>query len=241
MSYWRTVDPRAEHISIDPGGIRLEGELHAVDAPTGIVVLAHTAFGGHLDARTRHVATVLRDAGMATLTCDLIGAADAPREALRHDDMALMTERLVDWIDLVRGRRPFAYLPLGIIASDAAAAAALCAAARDPGRIEAVISCRGRLDLAEAVLPQVSAPVLLIVPGHEPHVLRTNRLALRRLGGAHRLEEIPGAHHLFAEPGALSLLALSARRWLRRHLVFRREARPLLALVPRAAEREAAA
>ncbi len=76
----------------------------------------------------------------------------------------------------------------------------------------------GRPDLARR-LPEVSAPVLLVVGGDDRQVLALNREAAGRLTAAHEVRVIPGATHLFEEPGALDQVARLAADWFTRHLV----------------------
>jgi pimeloyl-ACP methyl ester carboxylesterase len=76
--------------------------------------------------------------------------------------------------------------------------------------------------LAEASLPQVHAPTLLIVGGEDREVLALNRQALRELRCNKRLEVVPSATHLFEEPGALGCVAQLAAAWFETHLGRRR-------------------
>ncbi len=98
------------------------------------------------------------------------------------------------------------------------AAAALIACARKPGFFKAVVSRGGRPDLADAWLPLVDTPTLLVVGGNDREVLQLNRQARERLAGTRELVEIAGASHLFEEPGTLEEVALLARDWFLRHL-----------------------
>jgi pimeloyl-ACP methyl ester carboxylesterase len=67
-------------------------------------------------------------------------------------------------------------------------------------------------------LPQVKAPVLLIVGGDDWPVISMNREAYEHLPGEKQLVIIPGATHLFEEPGALEEVARLARDWFAKHL-----------------------
>lgn len=109
-----------------------------------------------------------------------------------------------------------ATLPIGYFGASTGAAAALIAAARRPA-IDAVVSRGGRPDLADAALPDVRAPTLLIVGGDDPQVLALNRAAFEHLGGLRRLDVVPGATHLFEEPGKLEAVADLASAWFARY------------------------
>jgi pimeloyl-ACP methyl ester carboxylesterase len=93
----------------------------------------------------------------------------------------------------------------------------LAVAAR-PDAVRAVISRGGRPDLADRALPNVQAPTLLIVGGHDEPVIDMNRDTMRRMRAPVELEIVPGATHLFEERGALKQVTRLATDWCRRHL-----------------------
>ena len=70
-----------------------------------------------------------------------------------------------------RGEPDLAELPVGYFGASTGAGAALCAAAELGDEIAAVVSRGGRPDLAAPRLPEVRAPVLMIVGGHDEIVL----------------------------------------------------------------------
>jgi dienelactone hydrolase len=120
-----------------------------------------------------------------------------------------------DWL----GSHPAtAKLPIGCFGASTGAGAALGAAAQRPEAVRAVVSRGGRPDLADAALPQVQAPTLLIVGGNDEPVIGLNRQALAQLRCEKDLIIVPGATHLFEEPGALDEVASLARHWFLRHL-----------------------
>ena len=92
------------------------------------------------------------------------------------------------------------------------AAAALVAAARHAGRVDAVVSPGGRSDLAGSELSRVQAAVLMIVGSGDPQAIELNRGASKVLRCEWRLEIVPGATHLFDEPGALDRVRRSCCR-----------------------------
>jgi putative phosphoribosyl transferase len=95
----------------------------------------------------------------------------------------------------------------------------LIAAAERPDTARAVVSRGGRPDLAGAALPQVQAPTLLIVGGHDEPVIEMNEDARARMRSAHvELEIVPGATHLFEEPGTLERVEELAGDWFVRYL-----------------------
>jgi len=66
--------------------------------------------------------------------------------------------------------------------------------------------------------PNLQAPTLLIVGGHDEPVIEMNRDAMRRMRAPVELEIVPGATHLFEERGALAQVTRLATDWCRRHL-----------------------
>ena len=112
-------------------------------------------------------------------------------------------------------------LPVGLFGASTGAAAALIAAAERPNLVQAVVSRGGRPDLADAALPRVQAPTLLIVGELDDLVLVLNRQALELMspdGGPKQMLTIAGAAHLFEEPGALDQVVHLAGEWFLQYL-----------------------
>lgn len=199
----------------------LRGDLVVPSDARGLVLFAHGSGSGRLSPRNRAVATVLQDAGLATLLFDLL--TEEEEEAERYTahlrfDIGLLTRRLSGAIRWALGRPGLDQLSMGYFGASTGAAAALRAAATLPDHAGAVVSRGGRPDLAGDFLAKVSAPTLLIVGGDDREVLALNRLALDEIRGPKRLEVVPGATHLFEEPGATEAVARLARDWFLEHL-----------------------
>jgi dienelactone hydrolase len=208
-------------VTIPAGAVTLHGDLAVPEGSRGIVLFAHGSGSSRRSPRNRHVAGVLREAGLATLLMDLLTleeeSVDARTAHLRFD-IALLADRLVaatDW--LAFGPRTDR-LPLGYFGASTGAGAALVAAAERPDLVRAVVSRGGRPDLADAALGRVEAPTLLIVGGDDHPVIGMNREAMARMRAPVKLEIVPGASHLFEEPGTLDAAAELARDWFVRHL-----------------------
>jgi pimeloyl-ACP methyl ester carboxylesterase len=85
--------------------------------------------------------------------------------------------------------------------------------------VAAVVSCRGRPDLAGDALPRVTAPTLLIVGRFNTQVIELNRIARDdRLRVPKELVIVDGASHLFEEPGTLDEVQRHAVQLFRRRL-----------------------
>jgi dienelactone hydrolase len=219
MATPRTIDARAVRLAI--GRLALEGDLRLPETASGVVVFAHGSGSSRFSPRNRFVASVLEQAGLATLLMDLLTrdeeAIDEQTAHLRFD-IGLLAQRLVaatDWL----GQQPDTrHLPIGYFGASTGAGAALVAAAERPAVVRAIVSRGGRPDLAGSALARVRAPTLLIVGGRDEVVIELNRAAFELLPVEKRLEIVPGATHLFEEPGTLEVVARLARDWFVRHL-----------------------
>src|SRR5690606_4413479 len=121
--------------------------------------------------------------------------------------ISLLAERLMAATQWLRAQPSTMDLKLGYFGASTGAAAALQAAAKLGGVIQAVVSRGGRPDLAWAALSSVQAPTLLIVGGRDDVVIELNQQAYAQLHAEKQLVIIPEATHLFEEPGALSEVA----------------------------------
>ncbi len=204
-------------------GRALDGRLELPPGARGLVVFAHGSGSSRHSPRNRHVAAVLREAGIGTLLMDLLTPAEEALDARTAElrfDLSLLGDRLgraIAWLDDDAGLRA---LPIGLFGASTGGGAALVAAAARPDRIAAVVSRGGRPDLAGAsTLARVRAPTLLLVGSLDTEVIRMNQDALARMHGAQvRLALVPGATHLFEEPGTLDAVARAAAAWFAAHL-----------------------
>lgn len=209
-------------LQIPISGLSLRGDLVVPDQALGIVLFAHGSGSGRKSPRNRYVASVLQQHRIGTLLFDLLTeqeeALDARTAHIRFD-IPLLAERLeqvTDW--LCHERLPAPSVALGYFGASTGAAAALIAAAHLGNRISAVVSRGGRPDLADRALPEVTAPTLLIVGGHDYPVIDMNSHALELLRCPKKMEIVPGATHLFEEPGTLEAVSKLAANWFSRHL-----------------------
>ncbi|HET9382922.1 MAG TPA: dienelactone hydrolase family protein [Streptomyces sp.] len=211
----------SQPVRVPVGGTALAGDLDLPAAAPGVVLFAHGSGSSRHSPRNRRVAAGLRTARLGTLLMDLLDEREDQRDRLTAEhrfDIPLLARRLVAAIDWLAGRPGTATLPVVLFGASTGAAAALAAAAERPGRVAAVVSRGGRPDLAHDALDAVRAPVLLIVGGADPEVLRLNEEAAGRLRAPHRVRVIPGATHLFEEPGTLEEAVTATRDWCTTHL-----------------------
>lgn len=206
---------RIRQIQTPPLG--LNGTLQVPLRPIGVVLFAHGSGSSRFSPRNMAVASVLNDAGFATILLDLLTPEE---ESNRRNvfDISLLADRLIDAIKWIDRDPELSKLPLGLFGASTGAGAALVAASRAGDRIGAVVSRSGRPDLAGSALREVHAPTLLIVGGHDDAVIDLNRQALAELASQKALSIVPGATHLFSEHGALEAVSKLASEWFSTYL-----------------------
>ncbi|MEQ1794186.1 MAG: dienelactone hydrolase family protein [Nitrospira sp.] len=206
------------------GTLALEGILGLPDDPSGIIVFAHGSGSGRLSPRNNFVARQLQQRSLATLLLDLL-TPDEANDRQKVFDIDLLADRLLlakAWLEEEPRTKT---LGIGYFGASTGAGAALQAAARDPSKIQAVVSRGGRPDLAEPYLPSVTAPTLLIVGGWDEPVIEMNQAAYELLTCEKKMIIVPGATHLFEESGTLEQVAEHAGKWFIRYLRRKDEAR----------------
>jgi putative phosphoribosyl transferase len=213
--------PPMRTVAIRVGHDLLKADLAVPAQARGLIIFAHGSGSSRLSPRNRAVAEALNKARFATLLADLLTcqeeAADAYTRQYRFD-IELLAGRLTAITDWVAHEPETRRLPVGYFGASTGAAAALVAASRRQGIVQAIVSRGGRPDLAGAALRAVTAPTLLIVGGRDPDVLQLNEGARAVLPSTAALDIVPGAAHLFEEPGALDTVTRLARAWFERHL-----------------------
>lgn len=206
-------------VRIRAADVYLDGDLTSPSEVRGSVVFA-VSHGRH-DPRRNGVARGLRSSGYATLMLDLLTHDEWRRE--RQDgwsgvDTAQLGERLDAAVRWLRRSTDLASDPVGLLGVGAVAPAALMTASGHPEDVAAVVSYGGRIDLAEASLPHVRAPTLVLVPGNESFVRELTEWALRRLGAPYDLRVVPGAEQLLPESEDWREGGEAAARWFERYL-----------------------
>jgi dienelactone hydrolase len=201
----------------------IEGDLILPTSGTnikGIVIFAHGSGSSRHSPRSKYVAQVLNNAGIATLVVDLLTIEEEVVDNLTKEhrfNIELLAQRLVSCTDWTLQNPELRHLKIGYFGASTGAAAALVAAVARPNVISAIVSRGGRPDLAgKAVLDQIEAPTLLIVGENDNTVIELNQNALsllRRIEKKKKLILIPKATHLFEEEGALEEVARRASGW----------------------------
>jgi len=203
-------------VVIEPRG--LEGILRLPRRPMGLIIFAHGSGSSRLSPRNSLVARQLSNRGFATLLFDLLTTGEE-QDRRNVFDIPLLSSRVGGAIGWASTSSDVQRLPIGLFGASTGAAAALVAAAIDPGPVRAVVSRGGRPDLAGEALAHVKAATLLIVGGLDHDVLDLNRRALRLLQCEKRLDVVPGATHLFEEPGTLEAVVEASIDWFCAHIL----------------------
>ena len=211
--------PRDQEVRIPVGDDRLGGHLTVPEHARALVVFAHGSGSSRHSPRNRYVATVLNEAGIATLLFDLL-TTEEEHDRANVFDIDPLGSRLVEVTRALHDDAPdLKGLPVAYFGASTGAAAALRAAAEPGSTVSAVVSRGGRPDLAgDHHLAAVRAPTLLIVGGDDRVVLELNEAARSSLRCESEIAIVPGASHLFEEPGTLQAAAESARDWFLAHL-----------------------
>lgn len=199
------------------GPKQLEGILTVPEPVMGLVIFAHGSGGSRLSPRNTYVAEQLQSRAIATLLFDLLTEEEASdRRNVFH--VPLLASRLEEAVAWSREDPDTAALRIGLFGASTGSAAALVAAAENPGEIAVVVSRGGRPDMAGEALSPIRAPTLLIVGGADTVVLELNQDAFAALNCVKRLHVVSGATHLFEEPGALDEVVEAAGDWFVQHL-----------------------
>ncbi|HEU4854166.1 MAG TPA: dienelactone hydrolase family protein [Nitrosospira sp.] len=210
----------ARAVRIPASGVVLNADLTMPPHARAIIAFAHGSGSSRHSIRNRYVAEMLNGYKFATLLADLLTeeeeVIDMRTRHLRFD-IPMLADRLIDIAAWLQQEPQTRDLKIGWFGASTGAGAALIAAAQRPENIMAVVSRGGRPDLAGAYLPEVVAPVLLIVGENDPQVLELNKEALARLNTESKLEIVPNATHLFEEPGTLEAAAGLAAEWFQGH------------------------
>lgn len=190
----------------------VEGLNLAVPGLQGLVICLMPQEAPRSDACCRLLEDVFNSQGHAVLFRDSGPPGPVqPRESLE--------QLLGGTIDAV-GRDPqSASLPVALFGAGPGTAPVLRTAVAWRARLQAVAVCGGRPQDGLAALPLLGLPTLLVVGGADDEALAAiDRMAMRHLPGAWRLETVPGAKACFAEPGCFETAAHHAASWFSLHL-----------------------
>ena len=143
---------------------------------------------------------------------------DAPESAVDA-----LVARLNQTLSFLHAATPCADLPVGLLSTGTAAAAALRSAACSAAQVRAVACVAGRLDLAGlATLQRLDIPALLISASGDPKNIQINNLAFEQMHCPRQLRLIPTSGRGFEDRKALEDVAALTVAWFERHFAAQR-------------------
>lgn len=168
---------------------QVNGNLYHLDNSLGLVVIPCTIKNGKESNKAKELVKYFNEHELAVLVLDLVSEEESKKKEFRYN-VKLLSLRLEVALDWTYRHRLLRELPLGIIAYNTAAAAAMEAAAHTTLTVSAVVACSGRIDMVEKYLPFVEAPSLLIVSNKDQLALQANKKMIINLSKArlHTLE-----------------------------------------------------
>ncbi|MDR0701916.1 MAG: alpha/beta hydrolase [Azoarcus sp.] len=141
---------------------------HAPNVRGLILILQTCTLPYHEHKLETSVALALQKAGYATLALNLL-TREEWNDTDTYYNVAELSERVLAVLEWIRYQPRLVTLPLGMLASHTAAAAAIRVAARLPGRIAALGILAGRPDLAGAApLRSLKTPTCFIIGKSDP-------------------------------------------------------------------------
>jgi putative phosphoribosyl transferase len=175
-------------VCVEAAGARLAGEIHLPSDPSGFVLFASNRDLMRLDLRQLDLSRSLNSRGLGTLVFDLVDASD---DAEVEGDLEVLSERLLEAVEWSRRQWGVDGLPLGLVGSGLASAAALVVAAALGPELSAVALRGGRPDLAGDGLGKVRVATLFIFGGDDPTEAEAAIAAAARVRGPQRILNLP--------------------------------------------------
>lgn len=159
-----------------PSG-RLHGQLALPDKPKGLVLLPRP----HRVEVDDAVGTTFQQNGYAVLAMELLSARET-QFADATQDVARLTRRLTDILDLIRDDGDMERLPCAIHARDELVPAAVRVAAQRDRQVLALCVCDGLIDRAGVqALELLTAPLLMLFSAEEENSSAAWQRALKYL------------------------------------------------------------
>lgn len=207
-----------QEISITSGQLPLRGSLSLPENPRGLVLLPQPG-GVHPGCRHEFAAQVQEQQGFATLLVNLISFRD-PQNSNLHNNVPLLTQRILDCLVWLRREALLAPLPCGILAAGGAVPAALRASAQRDAQVSALV-CRGGLpDQAGAFyLETLECPTLLLFGADDPSGQASGLRCQEKTHRHCKIQIIPDADREFTAAPHFETAAHMASQWLLSHLL----------------------
>ena len=196
----------------------LHGYLSVAASATGLVVIAHDT--QRLDARDEHLARLLRQRGLSTLTVDLISKHEENYPDM-HYHVTLLAKRLADFVGLMRHRmqmEEIAPQPIGLCGSNTTTPVVVRVASLRDHDIAAVVCRNGLIDLAGILyLKTLTSPLLALLEETDHKLQAGNQRALQEVRCTAVLKTIPDIGPNFAISESFALAAALTADWMQEH------------------------
>jgi len=213
-----TVHPAtARTVTIPVGGAEIHGELTIPEGAVGFVVLGFPTGNTRANPKHQRLTSVLVDAGLATLFCDLLTQDEAllaDMTGAYRNDVPLLADRLTAIVDWCAGDTRLKALSVGILGAGAASAATFITASRRRRSVRAIAVRGCRMDLAWSALSRLDMPVLLVTGEHDHGTREAFTMCLPSIASTDKqIALIPRAGDVFTDPLALDEYAGVVSAW----------------------------
>jgi hypothetical protein len=212
------VKLRHSEISIPAHGAWLAARLAHAPGVRGCALVLQPISNPLIRQRELLFTGVLQHTGHASLALDLLTHDEELRDPDACYNVARLTERVLATAEWLSYQPTLATLPIGVIASGTASAAAIRAAVRAPGHFGALCLLGGRPDLAGvAPLKSMRVPTRLIVGKDDPRATIL-REVFELISPPRDWCAIDGAESEHLSAALLAVSAGQAADWLLAHL-----------------------
>ncbi|MFT3850460.1 MAG: hypothetical protein QM739_17820 [Propionivibrio sp.] len=205
-------------VVIDTEHGTLHGQLDMLSGSPGLVVLAHDT--RKLDARDQMLAGHFHNAGLSTLSIDLLAAHEENFPDI-HNNVPLLAKRLLDFLETIKHRTQMGELPeqpIGLFAANATSPVVVRVASLRDHDIAAIVCRGGLIDLAGVLyLRSLESPILMLVEETDEQHATSNRRALREVSCAKELKLIPEIGIDYAISAGFELAVQEATHWFHKY------------------------
>jgi putative phosphoribosyl transferase len=201
-----------EEVEITADDIFLQGKLIIPEDCSHLVMFISDRASSQDHRLTNYLAEELRKEGFGSLEFELLTPEEAANERKKMD-INLLAERIIHARQWLQQNPNTETCSIGIFAYNTGTAAALLAASRINGNINAVVSVGGRPDLVLSELKKVKCPVLLIAGGADNANVTFNQKALPYIRSDSSFRVLQDAGHDFMQAGKKQELATMSRDW----------------------------
>lgn len=201
------------NITVPIEGGYIDSTLHKPPEAKIIVLISHAPGSGRFNLRNRKLARQLARAGFATLLYDWPSVKEI-HEEVDHLKMAQNLTSLIRWI---KSHRTFQELSPVLYGSGTGAAFSIIAASEMEDSFKAIVSCNGRLELADDYLHKVKSPTFIAVGEKDHRLFELNKKAYKKLECPKQFVVVPGITPFFEEPKKMERVGRLSIEWIQRH------------------------